>query len=73
MVKVSRQVKWFLAITRYGTDGRRNQAIQETIGFCWLGPLVVIKLEKRGSKGPLGMTSPQDTHVAISTLELYDP
>ena len=71
MVKVAGKAKWFLVATRYNADARENHAIQETTGFHWLGPLAIVKLEKKGSRKPLGMTSSQDFHTAISALERY--
>jgi len=71
MVEVAGQAKWFLIITRYDANGRKNHAVQETTGFHWLGPLVIMKLEKKGSRRPLGMISSRDLHIAISALERY--
>lgn len=71
MVRVAERTQWFLVVTRYDADGRRNRAIQETTGFRWRGPLAVMKLEKRGSRRPVGITSSRDFHAAISALERY--
>ena len=71
MVKVAGQAKWFLVVTRYDTEARRNYAIQETTGFRWLGPLAIMKLESRGSRRLLGVVSSEDLYAAISALELY--
>jgi len=73
MVRVSGQARWFLVITRYDETGVRNHAVQETTGFHWLGPLAIVKLEKRGSRRPTGITSSRDFHAAISALERYVP
>ena len=69
MVKIGGQAKWFLVITRYDVDGEKNRAVQETTGFRWLGPLAIMKLEKRGSRRPAGIVSSRDFHAAISGLE----
>lgn len=71
MVKAAGRPKWFLVITRYDADGEKNHAIEETTGFRWLGPLVIMKLERRGSRRQVGMTSSRDFHAAFSALERY--
>jgi len=71
MVKVDERPQWFLVITRYDADGRRNTAIHETTGFRWLGPLAIMKLERKGSRRPAGIGSPRDFHAAVSALERY--
>ena len=72
MVRVAGRARWFLVITRYAENGERNLAVQETTGFRWLGPLAIMKLERRGSRRPAGMVSPRDFHAAISALERYE-
>lgn len=71
MVKVAGQAKWFIVITRYDANGRENQAIGETTGFRWLGPLAIMKLEKRRNRRPVGINSSRDYHATISALEQY--
>lgn len=70
-VEVAGRARWFLVITRYDGNGRENQAVEETTGFRWLGPLAIMKLEQRGSRRPAGMISSGDYHAAISALEQY--
>jgi len=71
MVKVDERPQWFLVVTRYDADGRRNAAILEATGFRWVGPLAIMKIEKKGSRQPVGITSPRDFHAAVSALERY--
>ena len=72
MVRVAGRARWFLVITRYDEHGERNLAVQETTGFRWLGPLAIMKLDRRGSRQPAGMVSSRDFHAAISALERYE-
>ena len=70
-VEVFGKARWFLVATRYDENGESNRAIQETTGFCWRGPLAIMKLEKKRSRLPIGMSSSRDFHAAISALERY--
>ena len=71
MVEVFGKARWFLVVARYDENGERNKAIQETTGFCWWGPLAIMKLGRKRSRLPTGMTSSRDFHAATSALERY--
>jgi len=71
MVRVFDRTYWFLVITRYTHDGVKNRSIHETMGFAWNGPLTVMRLEKRGDKTPIGISSSEHHQAASAAVERF--
>ena len=71
MIRVFDRTHWFLVTTRHSDDGTRNRSIYETTGFSWNGPLMVVRLEKRGNRAPAGIISSKHHQAAIAAVERF--
>ena len=71
MIRVFDHVHWFLVTTRHSDDGAENRSVRETMGFSWNGPIMVMRLERRGANAPVGILSSEHHQAAMSAVERW--